>query len=113
MFVSSWFGWTNGQMGIFFSKQTGLFNLLFSSLVASTLSSSRVEPDIETIRIPDIRIIFNVGYPVICRISNVGIINQLDIRYPAQPYPLWVVKSLFLFFTNNCVGIISLDKIRK
>ena len=51
-------------------------------------------PDIETIRIPDIRLIFNAGYLVIFRISNngqisgrnwiSGIRNQPDIRYPAK-----------------------------
>ena len=55
-------------------------------------------PDIKTIRLQDIRQIFYsgypAGYPVICRISNVGqisgrnrisgIINQPDIRYPAK-----------------------------
>ena len=38
-------------------------------------------PDIETIWIPDIRMIFNAGYSVICRISNVGQIYGTG--YPA------------------------------
>ena len=40
-------------------------------------------PDIETIRIHDIRLISNAGYPVICRISNVAQITCLipDIRH--------------------------------
>ena len=46
-----------------------------------------IRPDIETIRIPDIRLIYNVGnpagYPVICRISTVGQISGLilDIQH--------------------------------
>ena len=45
-----------------------------------------IRPDIETIRIPDIRLIYNAGYPVgflvFCRIS----VNfkYPDIRYPAK-----------------------------
>ena len=50
-----WFGWVG-------------FSVIFN-----------IRPDIETIRIPDIRLIYNVGnpagYPVICRISTVGQIS--------------------------------------
>ena len=45
-------------------------------------SKSGRMPDIKTIRVLDIRLIYNVEYPVICRITNVGKIfgRIVDIR---------------------------------
>ena len=48
-------------------------------------------PDIETTRMPNIRLIFSTGYPVFCQISNVGqnrisgIKNQPNIRPNPSP----------------------------
>ena len=38
-------------------------------------------PDIETIQIPNIRLIYNAGYPIICRVSEH--FQYLDTGYPA------------------------------
>ncbi len=63
-------------------------------------------PDIETIRIPDIRLIFNAGYPVICRLSNVcqissrnrisSIKNLPDIRNPVKKVPCPSLDTTFI-----------------
>ena len=54
-------------------------------------------PDNETIQMPDIRLIYNAGYPVICRISSVGQISGRipDIRhYKSTGYPVSGQKNI-------------------